>query len=126
MPIRNCIPLLMVALGVSSVSAQNAPWTATLRGAWVQTGPAAAGDLTLASKDSVSQIVVADDESSNVHQAAEFLAGDIENISGHRPQIVKTPAADQVTIRMVTLGHGEIPTAVNAAALQGQWESYKI
>src|ERR1700679_4101056 len=93
-------------LGLSAF-AQNAPWTSTLRGAWVQDGTAAAGDVTLAAKDNVAQIVVADDEGANVQQAAEFLAGDIEKISGYKPAIVKAAANDKVNIRLVTLGHGQ-------------------
>src|ERR1017187_7884642 len=117
--------LVLCAFSTGRAFAQTAPWTAPLRGSWVQTGPAAQGDIVLAAKDGTSQIVVADDENAAVHQAAEFLAGDIEKISGHRPQIVKAPG-DRVNIRLVTLGHGEVPAAVDARAMQGQWESYRI
>jgi hypothetical protein len=103
-------------------SAQTAPWTTTLRGSWVQTGAAGSGDVSLTG----CEIVVADDENSAVRQAAEFLAGDLEKISGHRPAIVKTASGDKAGIRLVTLGHGQIPAAVGAAAMQGQWESYRI
>lgn len=40
---------------------KNAPWTGVVRGSWVQTG-APGGDITLASKDTVAQVVVSDDE----------------------------------------------------------------
>jgi Glycosyl hydrolase family 115 len=122
------IPYLLLVLCVFSTgraSAQTAPWTTPLRGSWVQTGTAAQGDIVLATHDGTSQIVVGDDENAAVHQAAEFLAGDIEKISGHRPQIVKMPG-DRVNIRLVTLGHGEVPAAVDARVMQGQWESYRI
>ena len=122
------IPYLLLVLCpfVSSpASAQTAPWTTPIRGSWVQTGPTAQGDIVLAAQDSTSQIVVGDDENAAVRQAAEFLASDIEKISGHRPQIVKTPG-DRVNIRLVTLGHGEVPAAVDTRAMQGQWESYRI
>ncbi len=102
-----------------SAFAQNAPWTGTIRGSWVQTGATAPGDVTLAAKDSVCRIVVADGENAAVHQAANFLAGDIEKISGHQPQIVNAPAAGSVNIHLVTAGQGQIPAAVNAAALKG-------
>jgi hypothetical protein len=82
--------------------------------------------VTLAARDGVCQIVVADDENTAVHQAAEFLAGDIEKIGGQRPAIVKTATGDKVNIRLVTLGHGQTPAAINAGAMQGQWESYRI
>jgi hypothetical protein len=118
--------LVLCAFVANRAPAQTATWTIPLRGAWVQTGPAAQGDLVLAAQDGTSQIVVGDDENAAVHQAAEFLAGDIEKISGHRPQIVKTPGGDRVNIRLVTLGHGEVPATVDTRAMQGQWESYRI
>jgi hypothetical protein len=120
---RVCTIAFLLAL---AAFAQNAPWTGTIRGSWVETGTAAVGEVTLSAKDGVGQIVVADDENTAVHQAAEFLAGDIEKISGHKPAIVRTAADDRVNIRLVTAGHGQLPAAVNAASLQGQWESYRV
>ncbi len=123
------IPYFLLALGAlasSMASAQTSPWTAPLRGSWVQTGPPAQGDVILAGKDHAGEIVVSDQENSAVHQAAEFLAGDIERISGYKPPVVKSPGADRVAIRLVTMGHGEVPAAIDAAAMQGQWESYRI
>lgn len=91
-----------------------------LRGSWVQTATPAAGDVALTGLP----IVVAADENSAVHQAAAFLAGDIQKISGHRPRIVSESSGP--AIHLVTFGHAGIPAAVNAVALQGQWESYRI
>src|ERR1022692_808022 len=122
-------PYLLVVLCAfvsGRASAQTDPWTTPLRGSWVQTGPAAQGDIVLAAKDGTSQIVVADDENTAVHQAAEFLAGDIEKISGYKPAIVKAATNDKVNIRLVTLGHGQIPSVVSTAGMQGQWESYRV
>src|SRR5271169_7086930 len=116
-----CFLLALCSLGLNRASAQSAPWTTTVRGSWVQSGLAASGDVTLAAKDSVGQIVVADDENAAVHQAAEFLAGDIAKISGQRPAIVKTASADKVNIRLVTLGHGQAPAAVDTRGMQDQW-----
>src|SRR6266567_7168640 len=116
-------PCFLLAL---CASAQTAPWTTPLRGSWVQTGTPAQGDVILAAKDGASEIVVSDDENSVVHQAAEFLAGDIEKISGYKPSIVKMPSRNRVSIRLMTLGHGNLPAAVDSAAMQGQWESYRI
>ena len=118
--------LLVSAFLCGTAAAQTAPWTAPLRGSWVQTGVPASGDVVLANAQATAQIVVADDENSAVKQAATFLAGDIEKISGHKPAIVKTPAAGGVTIHLVTLGHGQVPPALNAQSMQGQWESYRI
>src|ERR1039457_4847421 len=123
------IPYFLLALGAlasSMASAQTPPWTAPLRGSWVQTGPPSQGDVILAGKDHAGEIVVSDQENSAVHQAAEFLAGDIERISGYKPPVVKSPGADRVTIRLVTFGLGQVPASVNATAMQGQWESYRI
>jgi len=88
----------------------------------VQTGPPAAGDVNL----QASEIVVSDQENAAVHQAADFLAGDIEKISGRKPAVVQTPSGGRASIRLVTVGHGEVPAAINAAAMRGQWESYRI
>jgi hypothetical protein len=117
--------LIFVALSTAAL-AQTAPWTSMLRGSWVQAGAPATGDIILAGKGVANEIVAADNENSAVHQAAEFLAGDIEKISGAKPPIVKTPTADRVSIRLVTLGNGQIPAEVNAAAMQGQWEAYRV
>src|ERR1700730_9782596 len=121
-PLRICTCLFACALA----SSQTVPWTTPLRGSWVQTGPPAPGDVVLAGRDRVSEVVVGDDENSAVHQAAEFLAGDIQRISGYRPAVVKTPSADRIGIRLVTLGHGEVPSSIDAMAMKGQWESYRI
>ena len=117
------IPCFLLAL---SAFAQSAPWSSVMRGSWVQTRAATAGDITLAAKDSVSQIVVADDENAAVHQAAEFLAGDIAKISGQKPAIVKTATDDKVNIRLVTLGYGQIPSSVDTRGMEGQGESYRV
>jgi hypothetical protein len=117
---------VLILLTVSTAALAQAPWTSTLRGAWVQTGAPATGDIILAGKGVANEVVVADNENSAVHQAAEFLAGDIEKISGAKPPIVNTPTVDRVSIRLVTLGNGQIPSEVNAAAMRGQWEAYRI
>jgi hypothetical protein len=119
-------PYLAFILLALPAFAQTNPWTTTLRGSWVQTGPAAAGDVTLASKDAVAQIVVGDDENTAVHQAAEFLSGDIEKISGYKPAIVTAATPDKINIRLVTLGHATIPAAIETRGMQGQWESYRV
>jgi hypothetical protein len=106
--------------------AQTAPWTAPLRGSWVQTGPSAQGDVTLAARGGAADIVVAANETTAVRQAAEFLAGDIEKISGYRPHVVSTPNPSQVNIRLITLGNEELPAEIGSDAMRGQWESYRI
>jgi hypothetical protein len=120
--VPNVRPILLFSLAAAA-GAQTAPWTSALRGSWVQTAPVQPGDVVL---DAATQIVIADDENTAVHQAAAFLAGDIEKITSHRPPVVNSGAADRPAIRLVTLGHAAVPAAVNANALQGQWESYRI
>jgi len=117
---------VLAALLCGLAAAQEAPWTSTLRGSWVETGPPAGGDVVLSAPQNTAQIVVGDDENAAVHQAADFLAGDIEKISGHKPAIVKLAGDSGATIRLVTLGHGQIPTAIDTRTMQGQWESYRI
>jgi hypothetical protein len=131
MSLRRASTLPYVALSLcilfpSRATSQTAPWTALVRGSWVQTGPSAPGDVVLAGGGRGAEIVVGRDENSAVRQAAEFLAGDIERISGFRPPVVETPSADRVAIRLVTLGQGQLPAAIDARAMQGQWEAYRV
>ncbi len=123
---RVCRVCTLLCLWAVSGLAQSAPWTSTVRGSWVRNGTAAAGDVTLASKDGVAEIVVAPEENSAVHQAAAFLAGDIAKISGYQPAMVNTAGAGKVHIRLVTVGRGTLPAAIRAASLQGRWESYRV
>ena len=122
--------LLLILIACNAVPAGSAaqadPWAAPLRGSWVRTGPAATGDVVLASHDSGVEIVVGAAENLNVRQAAAFLAGDIETISGYRPPIVSTPTTGRTSIRLATVGNGPLPAAIDAAALRGQWESYRV
>ena len=74
-----------LVLAATGAPAQTAPWSAPLRGTWVQTGPAAAGDVVLVGGGTAVQIVVGRDEQLNVRQAAVFLASDIEKLSGFHP-----------------------------------------
>ena len=124
-------PLALAGSLVPAGSAAQAdPWAAPVRGSWVRTGPAARGDVVLASRDSGAEIVVGAAENLNVRQAAVFLAGDIEAISGYRPPIVTTPTptppAGRTSIRLVTVGNGTLPAAIDAGTLRGQWEAYRV
>src|SRR2546427_7852094 len=106
-------------------AAQADPWAAPVRGSWVRTGPAARGDVVLASRDSGAEIVVGAAENLNVRQAAVFLAGDIEAISGYRPPIVPTPTpnptppAARPRHRPVPAGNGTPPAPIDAATPRG-------
>jgi hypothetical protein len=82
--------------------------------------------LILAGRDGTAEIVVAGNENPAVKQAADFLAGDIEKISGKRPPVVDSPDGDRISIRLVTLDNLDVPAPIDAEAMRGQWESYRI
>ena len=122
------VVLLALLLAAAPVAAQE--WAAPVRGSWVQTGEAAEGDVMLASPGGpVAQIVVGEDEESPVRRAAEFLAGDIEQISGQRPEIVAEAETGAPAIHLVTLGtpaEASIPESIDKEKLRGQWEAHRI
>src|SRR3974377_789257 len=119
---RNTLRTLLFVLLPVCAWAQTAPWSTTLRGSWVETG-SAQGSVIVAGKSNPSEIVVGGAENSIVRQAAQFLAADLEKISGAKVPIVQTPTTGRSAIRMVTLGNDQIPAAVNTRGMQGQWES---
>ena len=124
-----CLLLLACGLLPASATAQTDhadPWYAPTRGSWVRQGNAAAGDVVLVTKDSGAEIVVGPAEPLNVRQAAMFLAGDIEAISGYRPPLVATPTPGKTSVRLVTLGNDRLPSVIDASRLRGQWESYRV
>jgi hypothetical protein len=61
------------------IRAQTTPWTTVLRGSWVRTSPAAAGDVSLASKEAVSQIDVGDGENAAVPKRSALQTRDLED-----------------------------------------------
>lgn len=84
------------------------------RGSWIGAAPAQIGQVVLV-RDGASGtvIVVPGTEPPNVRQAAEFLAADIERISGVQPTIAPTRAQGQPFISLRTR-----PSA--------EWEAYDI
>ncbi len=120
------LSLSFIALAATRAAAQETPWSGILRGAWVQPGAAVAGDVVLAAGRTGAEIVVGKDEPLNVRQAAIFLAGDIERISGFHPAIVDTPSTGAVSIRLVTLGTAALPREVDTRGMQGQWEAFRV
>jgi hypothetical protein len=87
-------------------------WTQRLRGSWIAPGPVD-GAVVLVDANKTCEIVVGDGEGSIVRQAAIFLAGDIEKISGRKPSIVNER-------------HDDRPQIVLATGAKGGWESYTI
>ncbi|HEX3730187.1 MAG TPA: glycosyl hydrolase 115 family protein, partial [Opitutaceae bacterium] len=103
-------------------------WSQPVRGSWVRADEKARpGDSLLAGPAGGCEIVVDPGEPTAVRQAAHFLAGDIERISGYRPPILAAPDGRGIPIRLATLG-GAVrpPAAVDTARLAGRWEAYQI
>ncbi len=82
-------------------------WPDLPRGSWL-TDNSDEG-LTLIGDGVECEIVVRKEENSAVHQAAKFLAKDIEKITGICPRIVSHATKGKVTIRLATLDTTEIP-----------------
>jgi hypothetical protein len=102
-------------------------WSAPVRGSWVRVGAAQPGDVALAGNGGGCEIVVGAGENSAVRQAAVFLAGDIERISGYKPPIVAMPSSQRVAVRLVTLNDAAVvPQGIAKQKLDGQWEAYQV
>lgn len=110
-----CVGLAL--LPVLTAGAADAPWREPRRAAWVRSGPAQAGDVVLVAEDRPAPaIVLPAGEASNVRRAAEFLAGDIEHLTGIRPEIVDRPPPDGARIEVQTAEPGSDP----------RWEAYSV
>src|SRR2546423_12407251 len=123
---RQLVPVLLAgALAPAGGAAQADPWAAPVRGSWVRVGPVAAGDVVLASGESGAEIVVGGGENLNVRQAATFLAGDIEAMSGYRPPVRAPPTAGKTSIRLAPPGNDPLPPALHAAARPRRGERHR-
>jgi hypothetical protein len=110
----NAIAILLCCAAVVPRAAAAQEWSQPVRGSWVRAGDRPQrGDVTLAADGAGCEIVVASDEHTAVAQAAAFLAGDIEKISGHRPPIVARPSGSRAVVRLATRP-------------DGRWEAYAI
>ena len=103
-------------------------WSQPVRGSWVQTGDQPQpNDVVLARNGGGCEIVVAASEHSAVKQAAKFLAGDIEKISGFKPAIVERPSGGRVVVVLTTVtGRDTLPSVIAQQKLVGQWEAYQV
>src|SRR5215469_11809462 len=73
------------------------------------------------------EIVVSPNENSPVRQAAVFLAGDIQKISGYKPAIVPRPSGMRAAIHLVTLDDAaSVPQGIAKQDLIGKWEAYQV
>ena len=88
-------------------------WKDRVRGSWVDeaNGP---GGIRLVDGEKVCEIIVAPTEHSCVQQAAKFLAGDIEKITGKRPAVVAKPTPGHVAVH------------VDTAKSDDRWEAFDI
>jgi len=121
-----CLITQLCFVSLSNAQSKQSAWDESLRGAWVQNDKPVAKDVVLAGNGKVCEIVVGKSENSAVKQAAEFLAGDIEKICGSKPKMVQEGSKSVVSIRLVTMGNGKIPSELESASLRDKWESYKI
>ncbi len=96
--------LVVLAMTMLTSLAAAQQWTDRVRGSWIAGPNDTNGNITLVGGDDVCEIAVADSENSAVKQAAVFLAGDIEKISGKRPRIVKEWRDDRPVIVFTTTG----------------------
>lgn len=117
---------LSVALASVSLPASAQAWNAPVRGSWVRPGTPQAGDVVLVSGGHGCVIVVAANEPSAVQQAARFLAGDIQKISGYKPPIVTKAAAGRAAIHLATLGVSPVPVSLGAGKMKGLWEAHQV
>jgi hypothetical protein len=113
-------------LGSAPLEAQNPFWSSQVRSSWVQNELGAKGDIVLVRNNGGCEIVVSAQEDAAVRQSAEFLAGDIEKISGFRPPLLAQASGGQCAIHLVTMGKGPAPEDVDAKLLKGAWEAYQV
>src|SRR5215475_7230159 len=121
---------LRILLGIAalSTSALGQEWTAPVRGSWVRAEERAEpGDVVVAAAADGCEIVVSAKENSAVRQAAVFLAGDIQKISGYKPAIVPNTSGNRAAIHLVTLDDAaSVPQGIAKQDLIGKWEAYQV
>jgi len=127
---RSPFPAFVLAIAVLIFSdrvADAQEWTQRVRGSWVIDDQPAAGDVTLVEPGKPCRIVVPDGAHTAVKQAAAFLAGDVEKLTGTKPEIAAAPTEGAVSIRFATVGDGSpLPEPIAQDKLKGHWEAYQI
>lgn len=98
----------------------------TRRGSWVRKGGSRPGDIVLAKEGKGCSIIVNETENAAVQQAAKFLSGDIQKISGHKPEILSAAREGETHIHIATLGSKSITATIPTEAIKGQWEAFRI
>src|SRR6516164_1823115 len=92
-----------------------------------------AGDFILVAKGTAAPLYIDSNEDPGVTRAASDLAHDIRNVSGVAPSLLHDQAAlDGTAVIIATFGRSALldrlirEHRIDAAALQGKWESYLI
>lgn len=98
----------------------------TRRGSWVRETKPEPGDVALVSLGEACQIVINQKEHSAVKQAVEFLASDIEKISGLKPAVQSNHLDHLSRIIVATVGETDIPSTIDVTGIKGKWEAFKI
>ncbi len=105
MPRFKLVPFVLLAsVLICARFAAAQQWEGPVRGSWARDGEPQPGDVVLADGGGAAEIVVAEDAGSVIRRAAEFLAGDIEKITGQRPAIVPRPSGERPFIWITALG----------------------
>jgi hypothetical protein len=91
------------------------------------------GGMALADRGQVVPVIVAPQDAANVRHAAEDLAKDLGQVSGHAARLLSAPEAKTpAAIIIGTLGQSPLIDAmvragkIQPASLTGQWESFLI
>jgi hypothetical protein len=124
---KRCL-LILLSVAALWTSALGQEWTVPVRGSWVRAEERAQpGDVVLAATADGCEIVVGATENSAVRQAAVFLAGDIQKVSGYKPAIVPYASGRRAAIHLVTLTDAvSVPMGIAKQDLMSKWEAYQV
>lgn len=87
------------------------------------------GAFTLVDKSNLASVYISPNEPLSVHKAVELFVGDIERVSGRRPQFAKK--ISDATVVIATIGNSivEVLAAekkLNLSAIRNGWELYIV
>ena len=107
----------LVVLPGSAALGDDPAWGRMRRGSWIRSGAPQSGDVVLVTEaGATSSILVSAAETSCVQRAVRFLAGDIEKLTGAKPNVVNEPPSDGPCIQVATATPGTDP----------RWEAYSV
>ena len=93
---------------------------------------ASEGSIALVVDGTMAPIVVADDDADVVKTTALCLAGDIEAVTGKRPEVMATLTVGSAPVIAGTLGQSSLidqlaaKGKIDAAAVSNKWEVYGL